>query len=261
MQTIVPVHIHQVTPQLRALFDVNQPMAIRCFALLDGSIRGQIWTDDLDRPTWGAAREAAWDTLFLGGQPTAHVVNEIVEELRHVKGVALALWPDHPYNQLLPAAPDFDQMELEFTHRSPTTDLTPYLSVPEGCELQSIDATWFARCRYRDVYLAYFGSAEQTLAQGFGFCLVQGDEILSEAFAGESALGMIELGTVTGEPYRQRGYATVVCAHLALECDARGYQTYWNCAEDNPASATLARKLGHQTEKKFRYVGWESVHP
>jgi hypothetical protein len=35
---------HQVSPHLRSLFDVGQPMAIRCFAVLDGLIRGQIWT-------------------------------------------------------------------------------------------------------------------------------------------------------------------------------------------------------------------------
>ncbi|MBX3001303.1 MAG: GNAT family N-acetyltransferase [Caldilineaceae bacterium] len=256
----IKITANQVSPQLRDLFDVSQPMAIRCFAVLDGSIRGQIWTDDPIRPTWGAVKEAAFDTLFLGGRPTANIVYEIVEELRNQQGVAFALWPDHPFNHLLPRSPDFDDWELEFTDRSHSADLGPYLSVPEGCELRPIDATWLARCRYHDIYIAYFGSAEQTLAQGFGFCLVKGEDLLSEAFAAEAALGMIELGTITGEPYRRRGYATVVCAHLALECEARGYRTYWNCAKNNQASATLARKLGHQTEKEFRYVGWESIH-
>jgi RimJ/RimL family protein N-acetyltransferase len=233
-------------------------MAIRCFAVLDGLIRGEIWTDDLARPRWGAVQEAAFGTLFLGGQPTASLVHELVEELRDEQDVALAVWPDHPYGRLLPPSPDYDDWELEFTDRPFGADLGPYLAVPKGCELRLIDETWFERCRYRDHYAAYFGSAERTLAKGFGFCLVRGEELLSEAFAADAALGMIEIGTITGEPYRRRGYGTVTCAHLLQECEARGYGTYWNCSKENESSAALARRLGYQTEREFRYAVWYS---
>ena len=257
MSEIIRIQADQVSPPLRALFDAGQPVAIRCFAVLDGTIRGQIWTDDLAQPTWGAVQEGAFDTLFLGGRPTAGVVHALVEELRQAGGVALALWPDHPYNQLLPPAPDFDGWELEFTDRPLGVDPAPTLSVPEGCELRPIDATWFERCRYRDHYAAFFGSVERTLAQGFGFCLVKGEALLAEAFAGAAALGMIEIGTITSEPYRGRGYATLCCAQLIRECEARGYRTYWCCAKDNLASAGLARRMGYQTERAYRFVAWD----
>jgi RimJ/RimL family protein N-acetyltransferase len=258
MRGTTRIPAHQVSPHLRSLFDVSQPMAIRCFAVLDGLIRGQIWTNDVAQPTWGAVQEAAFGTLFLAGQPTASLVHELVEELRKDLDVALALWPDHRYIQLLPSSPDYDGWELEFTDRSLGADLGPYLPVPKGCELRLIDATWFERCRYRDYYAAYFGSAERTLAKGFGFCLVRGEELLSEAFAADAALGMIELGTITGESYRRRGYGTVTCAHLVQECEARGYRTYWNCSKDNQPSAALARRLGYETEREFRYLVWYS---
>jgi L-amino acid N-acyltransferase YncA len=257
MKGTMLIPAHQVSPSLRALFDEGQPVAIRCFAVLDGSIRGQIWTDDLAHPTWGAVQEAPWGTLFLGGRPPASLVHSLIEDLRQDQGVALALWPDHPYNQLLPPAPDFDGWELEFTDRPLGTDPAPDLTVPENCELRPIDATWFERCRYRDACTAYFGSAERALEQGFGFCLVQDEELLSEAFAADAALGMIELGTFTGEGYRRRGYAAVTCAQLIRECEARGYRTYWNCAKENQASAGLARSLGYQTEREFRFVVWD----
>jgi len=84
----------------------------------------------------------------------------------------------------------------------------------------------------------------------------QGQELLSEAFAADAALGMIEIGTITGEAYRGRGYAALTCTRLIRECEARSYRTYWNCAKENLASAGLARRLGYQTEKEFRYVVW-----
>jgi GNAT acetyltransferase len=223
MKGTMPIPAHQVSPSLRGLFDVSQPLAIRCFAVLDGAICGQIWTDDLTQPTWGAVQEAAFGTLFLGGQPEASLVHQLVAELRPEQDVALALWPDHPYNQLLPPAPDFDGWELEFTDRLLGTDPIPDLSVPDGCELRPIDAAWFARCRYRDYYTAYFVSAEETLAQGFGFCLLREQELLSEAFAADAALGMIEIGTITGEAYRGRGYAALTCARLIQE---RSWQSF-----------------------------------
>lgn len=256
MTGFIRVRAEPVSPAIRSLFEVNQPLAIRCFAVLDGSILGQIWTNDLAQPTWGAVQEAAFGTLFLGGRPNASSVRELIEELRQEQDVALALWPDHPYNQLLPPAPDFEGWELEFTDRPPGADPVLNLSVPEGCELQPIDARWFERCRYREHYMAYFGSAARTLEQGFGFCLVQEQELVSEAFAADAALGLIEIGTITSELYRRRGYAALTCAQLIKECEARGYHTYWNCAQDNQASAGLARRLGYQTEKKFRYVVW-----
>lgn len=256
MSEPIVVPAHAVTPALRALFAEVQPLALRCFAVLDGSIRGQIWTDDPVQPTWGAAQELAWGTLFFGGDPPVNLAHELIAKLQREGGVELGLWPDHPYNQLLPPAPDDDTWEVEFTNRQSGTDPTLALDVPVGCEIVPIDAIWFERCRYRDAYLGYFGTVERALQQGFGFCLVKGEELLCEAFAGESALGLIEIGVITGEAYYQRGYATLCCTRCIQAAEARGYRTYWNCNKANLGSAALARKMGYQTEKEYRFVYW-----
>ena len=251
------VQVDGASAPIRALFDRGQPLAVRCFAVLDGAIVGKVWADDPERPTWGAVLETAYDTLFLGGRPDAGGVGRLVDELRREDGVSMALWPDHPYNRLLPPDPDSDGWELEFTDRPPGVDPGLGRAVPDGCELVAIDAAWFERCRYRDECVAFFGSAERTLEKGFGFCLVRGEELLAEAFACAAAEGTIEIGTVTGEPYRRRGYAALCCARLIRESEARGYRTYWNCERGNLASAGLARALGYRTEKAFRFLDWD----
>jgi len=48
----------------------------------------------------------------------------------------------------------------------------------------------------------------------------------------------------------------VCCTDLFRECEAPCYRAYWSCSKDNQASADLARRLGYQTEKQFRYVVW-----
>ena len=256
MREPVPVKPHGVSPALRALFDTGQPLAIRCFAVLDGSIRGKIWTDSIDRPTWGAVLETAYDTLFLGGRPRGVDVHALIASLRAETGACLALWPDHEYNELLPPDPDEDVWELEFTDRPSGSELPSRVVAPD-CELRPIDSAWFDLCRLRDNCVSFFGTAERALESGFGFCLVKDQQLLSEAFAAASSLGMIEIGTETGEGFRRRGYATICCAHLIRACEARGYKTYWNCAKDNPASAALARSMGYKTEMEFRYVVYD----
>ena len=55
---------------------------------------------------------------------------------------------------------------------------------------------------------------ERTLGRGFGFCLVNEQELLSEAFAADAALAMIEIGTIAGEAYRgPGGHQIYLCRH------------------------------------------------
>jgi RimJ/RimL family protein N-acetyltransferase len=88
---------------------------------------------------------------------------------------------------------------------------------------------------------------------------MQGEAILSEANAGPATRGVIEAGTITDPEQRGRGYATIVSARTVLECERLGYQTYWNCAEDNPASAAIARKLGYRHVEEYRMLVWPAT--
>jgi RimJ/RimL family protein N-acetyltransferase len=101
-----------------------------------------------------------------------------------------------------------------------------------------------------------FGSVQQALEWGYGLCLMHGDELLCEAFAGPAANGIIEIGVETHPHHMRKGYATITCAHLIHEMELQGYITYWNCARDNLPSAALAHKLGYQTEKEYRLLAW-----
>jgi RimJ/RimL family protein N-acetyltransferase len=90
-------------------------------------------------------------------------------------------------------------------------------------------------------------------------CLLRGEEILCEASTGPAVNGLIELGVITHEPHQGQGYATLTCAHLAHQCEQRGYQTYWNCAKQNVASAAVARKLGYRIEREYKLLAWSEL--
>jgi RimJ/RimL family protein N-acetyltransferase len=247
----------EVTPALRALFDLDMPTMPRAFSVLDGHITGQILTDNPDRPTWAAVREATFGTLYLGGAFDASLLRRLVDHLRQVGEVIVGRWPGDALLALLPPQPDYDGWTLYFTDRPHNIGLDAYLrQMPPDCELRRMDRALFERLLDRDAYLMSFGGVEPVLAKALGFFLMYGDEILCEAATGPVALGKIEVGVTTREAHRGRGYATIACARLIQTCEEQGYDTWWDCAKQNVASAALARKLGYRTEREYRVLAW-----
>jgi hypothetical protein len=246
----------QITPQLRALFDPGLPAGFRCFAVIEGDVVGRIFTDDLANPTWGAVQEAAFGTVYPAGALDAPTWRRLIAQLRKDSDVLVGLWPDDPRIALLPSDLDYDGFTLDFTDRPIGAGLDGYLQLPDGCTMRNLDRQLFERSEDCDFYSALYGSAQQVLEKVHARFLLHGDQICCEAYTYFAALGTIEIATSTREQYRGRGYATIACAHLIRACEQLGYQTYWNCARQNLASAAVARKLGYRTEKEYRLLAW-----
>jgi GNAT superfamily N-acetyltransferase len=253
---MIEISASQVSPKLESLFDTSMPASLRCFAVLEGHTVGRILTDDPGDPTWGLVQEGVFGSIYPGGLFDAHLLHQLVTRLRGDKDVLIGLWPGDKWLAMLPPHPEYDGFTLDFTNRPIGEGLDAYLQVPDGCEIRPIDRELLERCVNYDLYVAGFGGAEKALREGLGFCLLKGDEILCEALAGPVTRGVIEIGVVTNEGYRGRGYATITCAHLIRTCEKSGHQTYWNCAKQNLASAAVARKLGYRTEREYKLLAW-----
>lgn len=248
----------RVTPALRALFDANGPAALRCFALLDGKTAGRVLTDDASDPTWAVAWEAYEDgTTFLGGRFDAETLSAIFEKLRAKGDVLVGFWPDDPIAALLPGAPEYDGWVLEWTGRDANVALEPYLQrAPLGWQVQPIDSSLLSRTAWGEGIITQFGNVEGYLRYGLGYCLLNDDIIVSEAWVGPISGGVREISVETHAPYRGKGCGAMVCAHAIGVCEAAGYQTYWNTARQNVASARLARKLGYGEPREYRLLAW-----
>jgi RimJ/RimL family protein N-acetyltransferase len=255
MIEISPEH---VTPQLTSLFAPDMPASLRCFAVLAGAENGLIMTDTPDRPSWGAVWESGDGTLYLGGALDAPVVSQIITFLRRNGDVLFGFMDGDPVQGLLPPHPGYVGTTLEFLDRpGDGSGLDPFLApLPAGYEVRRMDADLLAQCIWYADTVRRYGSAEQFLSKGLGMCLLHNGVVASEAYAGPPTLGIRELGAVTREEYRRRGLATITCAHLIRTCEALGDRTYWNCATTNIASASVARKLGYQTEREYRLLAW-----
>lgn len=247
----------QVFPNFRSLFDVDMPTGLRCLGVLNGDLGGRIFTDDPLRPTWGVVQEAYDGTIYLGGAINTSLLHQLINNLCTEGQVVLGLWFDDTRLEIPSLNPEYDGAAIDFTNRPIGQGLESLLRpIPDGYELQRVDEQLFVRCAEYEQSVAALGGPEKALEKLIGFCLMDGNEIVCEAFAGVAIMGVREMGVATHKAYRQRGFATLTCAHLIHTCEQMGYQTYWNCARQNLASAALARKLGYRTEQEYRVLAW-----
>jgi RimJ/RimL family protein N-acetyltransferase len=254
---MIRVSSSQVTQQIRQLFDPDAPASLRCFAVLEGRSAGQVWVDTLTLPNSGIVREAAFGSLYFGGESDAGIISDLISIFKKEGDVLVGLWPNDDVWQKLPPDPDYVGAVLEFNRRIGDKPLQPSREhIPGGCQLRPLDSDLFKHSMMAKYLTNVYGNVEKALEQGIGLCLMRGEEILSEGFAGPSANGLTEIGVETRQQHGNRGYATCVCARLIKECEQLGLSTYWNCDARNTASIALARKLGYHTGKSYDLVAW-----
>ena len=138
--------------------------------------------------------------------------------------------------------------------------LKPFLcQVPADFVIRRLDRDLILHTEWGPNDVAFIGGLDAWEKVCFGYVLMRGDDILSEATVGPSALGCYEPGVFTQENHRGKGYGTMVTARLIQEIEALGKQTFWNCTIQNSASAAIARKLGYRIRKEFRCMAWRKT--
>jgi RimJ/RimL family protein N-acetyltransferase len=97
-----------------------------------------------------------------------------------------------------------------------------------------------------------WGSREQYLRLGFGFCTLHENQVVSWSLADCTSGTRCEIGIRTHEDYRQQGLASITAAaavHYALN---NGYtEVGWHCADDNTGSWKTAEKVGFVKERDY----------
>lgn len=252
-----PITVHEVTPAITALFDITSPTMPRAFNVLDGIIPGEILVDNQAQPAWAIVRDEIYGTLYPGGEFTPALLARLVDDFRAKGDVGIGCWPDDPINRMLPPNPEYDGIAVYFTNRSAAiTRAVMALPLPPGYSLVLRGQGNIAQSLEYESLIAIFGNVANILHRTLGVFLLHGSEVACEASTGVATHGQIEIGVTTAEPYRQRGLATIACARLIALCEQQGDATWWDCAKQNVASVRLARRLGYQNEREYRYVQW-----
>lgn len=249
-----------VTAQLRALFRNDEPLPTRLPCVLTGMAPGKIFSDDPQNPTWAIVQEAYDGAIYLGGAPDQSTLARIITQLRQERLVCVVMWPDDERIDLLPPGVDEISESIDFYDRPIGNGLESYLNhIPNDCIVRRADRELIMRTQWGADDVAYHGGLDAWEEKCICFCLIRGDEILSEASAGAGIGGLREPGVVTHEAHRGNGYGTIVSARLVYEIEKLGDRTFWSCDSENHASVAIARKLGYRVEKRFRVLAWDKV--
>jgi GNAT superfamily N-acetyltransferase len=236
--------------KMATLFDADIPNRPMLFAILLGHNPGRAVVDDAAHPSQCMIRTN--DALvFVSRQVEHEFLEQALTYFRRGGHVGL-IW--HPGVQALdPGKADRIVPRVAFSECSAqgSDHARIEANLPGGFELCPLDLELLQRCEWKPAIQTACGSLENFLAQGFGVCLLNGDEIISEAYAPFWGEAEVEIGVVTHAAHQGRGYAALTCAHLVQECRRRGAEPYWSCEIDNLASAKLARKLGFTGERRY----------
>jgi RimJ/RimL family protein N-acetyltransferase len=111
------------------------------------------------------------------------------------------------------------------------------ISIPDGLSMQPIDQALVER------YPNYRSIADPATKR-FGFCLMKGDEVVSECSSIYVGGGEAEIDIHTDERYQGKGYAQLTARAFIDACLGKGLKPNWACWPERQASWVLAGKLG-----------------
>lgn len=245
MFELLQTHFDRVKP----LFDPSQPNSTMIFSTLEGRTLGRAFVDDLDHPANCLLVMDFQHFSFTHESVDPQWLDETVAALRPHFGLILN-WPAHFDAHLQsPTDPDRIYRGSEFMEYHPQGEL----HLPPNRQLRRMDAELFKRATWRDLMLSAFGTVEKFLRDGIGMCVMDGDEICSEAYAVFLGAGKFEIGIVTNEKYRRQGNAYLACKGLLQLVAETGYPPHWSYFEGNAGSDATARKLGFGALRDYRW--------
>jgi RimJ/RimL family protein N-acetyltransferase len=237
-------------------------------AVLAGTAPGAIYVDDPVKPnaaiTWVKHR------IYLAGWVRSDGFNRALNQLFREEIMPGAVKAGKVEFVLYCAPEDWDdQVDMILEGKFPIKDQRVHFTfkelrndwralIPAGCSVRRVDRELLRQTGLKNLEAlieeihSERESLDHFLSHGFGFCLIQGDEIASWCFSEFNTGDRCEVGIETVEAHRRRGFATLTASALVEFALANGVNHIgWHCWASNTASINLAEKVGF--EKSLEY--------
>lgn len=221
--------------------------------ILDGVLEGLIGeARAAGEPDLSTGYAAFADVFYIGGNADCLEARNLISRIPFFKALFLA--SNSPWLTLIRETWGEHLVEIErYTFPRPTFDVERLRrlasDLPEGFRVAPIDMPLAQRIiSAQDVpiledHIRQFGSAAAFMQHGFGFCVLERDEIVALISTYAVSRAGVEIQISTHPDCRRRGLATVLGATFILHCLERDLDPHWDAA--NVASCQLAEKLGY----------------
>jgi RimJ/RimL family protein N-acetyltransferase len=236
-------------------------------SVLAGVLPGRIYVDDSSRPTSAILIPANHYRLYLGGEPSERLLADVVH-LLYKPTLAQSYWfmthyPSDAWEsaieRVLQGLGWSNSLRYYYRLAEPSAPVAPPL--PEAITLAQIsrtlvdDTSLVDRDLLIDEVHSESPSLEYFFRQHFGFCALDGRQIVGWCLAEYQYQSRYELGIGTIEAYQRRGIATHVASAVIKRAFAEGAtEIGWDCWAKNSASVATALKLGFQKERVYPVI-------
>ena len=222
-------------------------------SILEGIQKGEIFVDDDAAPNVALVWHYCGFANILGNY-NKRFIEEVMDMMQdppegHSGRMALQTENDSRLEDMILRTPMVARHEryiFEFVGEK--------YSIPQVMKirLKEITSDNYELMKGRIIPTFSWQNKEEFIKNGFGYCLVEDNQMLACAFASGVSNEYVDIGVETSEVCRGKGYGRIVAAAMVKEILRRGKIPVWDCDTRNEASMRLARSVG------FEIVG---THP
>lgn len=234
-------------PRVRALV-AGLAYHLSVQAVIDGTVAGRIWVDDELEPQ--ATFIMTPEGQYLAGASDNHSFQQALTDLLLTMPVVNLTYSPGAWESTFAAL-----LTCKFARPYARNYYTLRRfalpgwreQIPSGYEMAQVDQAFLAR---QD--LAHLDDVRQWISEwtdyardGFGFCLLHGDAIVSHCLADCISGNRCEVGVATHRDFRRRGLGALTVAATVEYCLERGLAAIgWHCLANNQGSQRVAEKVG-----------------
>ena len=254
------------------IYELEQPssttLAIDCrfpeaLAVIEGNNPGWVFVDDPNAPKAALVWAQGIEGFYLVGDasraafPDAldlHTDQVLKSRLRNLGVDRFEISGGEGWDPVIKNALRKQDLEssLQWVYTLKLAEqktLTPP-EVVDGCKLLRINPYLLVNLSVSNKQFLFsklthfWGSVDAFLNTGFGYVLVDEEEIASLCCSGFVAGNIHAIDIETVQSHRRKGYAETVARAFLAECIEKDLEPYWECMAENTASSRLAEKLG-----------------
>jgi len=211
---------------------------------------GEVFVDNEDNPQFAVLEIPKLKLFIPGGDINHPAARDFMANLHKFSTLIFASEGWEGLLKEIHAGKFIDMQRFAFTSAKLDIQHLRKLAsqIPNGYQLEQIDLKLaqklvIEKSSFASAHMLNFDSPEDFINRGFGFCILEGDVIISAATTFAFCSKGIEIQISTREKQQRKGLATVVAARLLLHSLERGLDPNWDA--ENEGSARLAAKLGY----------------
>jgi len=133
---------------------------------------------------------------------------------------------------------DYSNCNVYTYPKETSTIIEDKTGLPDGFKLERMLEYHYVKVK-KD-----WGITDQFSMQGFGYLILNGENIVSACYSDYVGDNHFEMAVFTAKAYRGKGYGKIVSRAFLNECRTFGYKPSWICSTRNEASNQLALSLG-----------------